>query len=63
MLVRAGAAVFVVGVLAVVVMVVPFFTGSGRPPLVVDVLATLTPVGFAIARVGLLVSDRASRRP
>ncbi|MDQ1673414.1 MAG: hypothetical protein QOC98_1976 [Frankiaceae bacterium] len=62
LLVRAGAALFAVGVLAVVVMVVPFFTGSAKPPLAVDVLATLTPVGFAIALVGLLVQARADRR-
>lgn len=61
LLVRTGAALFVLGVLGVLVMVVPFFAGSGRPPFAADVLATLTPVGLAVALLGLVRAARADR--
>lgn len=59
-LVRAGAALFGAGVLAVLVMVLAFFL-QRTPPFPVDVLATLTPVGLAVALVGLLRGARSPR--
>lgn len=57
LLVRAGAAVFAVGVLGVLVMVGAFYL-QRQPPLALDVVATLTPVGLALALVGLLRGAR-----
>jgi len=61
--VRVGAAVFAAGVLAVVVVVVPFLltgrTVDGRLPVVAG---SLLPLGFAIALVGLLRGARTARR-
>lgn len=59
LLVRSGAAVFIVGLLGVLVMVASFFL-QVQPPLALDVVATLTPVGLALALVGLLRGARTS---
>jgi|SRR5664280_2956683 hypothetical protein len=61
-LVRAGAVVFVVGVLAVLADLVPFFLGHPNRPLLVNVAAFLAPVGLGIALLGLARSARASQR-
>lgn len=58
LVVRVGAAVFFAGVVGVLAMVLSFF-GQSTPPLAIDVLATLTPVGLAIALVGLVRGARA----
>ena len=60
-LVQVGAVVFALGVLGVLGMVVPYFFDAGDPPLAVDVLATLTPVGLALALVGMLRAGSSSR--
>src|SRR5450759_1722207 len=52
-LVRAGAVVFVVGVLAVLADLVPFFLGHPNRPLLVNVAAFLAPVGLGMALLGL----------
>src|SRR5664280_2374544 len=57
-LVRAGAVVFVVGVLAVLADLVPFFLGHPNRPLLVNVAAFLAPVGLGIALLGLARSAR-----
>jgi len=63
LLVRVGAAVFLVGVVAVVAAVVPsVVTGHpGRLPLLVLAL-TLLPLGLGVALLGLLRSARTGRR-
>jgi hypothetical protein len=61
-LVRAGAVVFVVGVLAVLADLVPFFLGHPNRPLLVNVATFLAPVGLGMALLGLARSARASQR-
>lgn len=62
-LVRLGAVVFGVGVVAVVLAVVPFLVSRTEDagPLAV-VAGSLLPLGFAIALVGLLRGARTARR-
>src|SRR5674536_353661 len=62
-LVRAGAVVFVVGVVAVLADLVPFFLGHPNRPLLLNVAAFLAPVGLGMALLGLARSARASQRP
>ena len=62
-LVRAGAALFVVGVLALVASVVPaVVTGDPAQPVLVVLAGVLLPLGFAVALVGLLRGARTARR-
>jgi VIT1/CCC1 family predicted Fe2+/Mn2+ transporter len=61
-LVRAGALLFAVGVVGVLGVVVPFFLERDEAPAVWSVLASLTPLGLAVALVGLLRGARAGRR-
>ena len=59
LLVRTGALVFAVGVLAVLAILVPFLTGARRDaPAPLDLLALLLPLGLGLALVGLLRSAR-----
>ena len=61
--VQVGAAVFVVGLLAVVVAVVPSVATGSVPPLPVVVTAgSLLPLGFGLALIGLLRGARTARR-
>jgi VIT1/CCC1 family predicted Fe2+/Mn2+ transporter len=60
-LVRAGALVFAVGVVGVLLAVVPFFLGRDDAPSWTALLASLLPVGLGLALVGLLRGARASR--
>jgi hypothetical protein len=58
-LVRIGAAVFAVGLVAALVVLVPYLAGrSGEPPLALDLLMLLLPGGFGLALLGLLLSAR-----
>ena len=60
LLVRAGAVLFAVGAVGVLLAVVPFLTGArDDAPLALDVVALLLPVGFGLALLGLLRSSRA----
>jgi VIT1/CCC1 family predicted Fe2+/Mn2+ transporter len=63
-MVRAGAALFALGGIGVLLTVVPYFfaDGQGRPALAWLVLASLMPVGLGLALLGLLRGARASRR-
>ena len=61
-LVRAGAAVFGLGVVAVLLAVVPFFFGRQDAPSWTALVASLLPVGLGMALVGLLLGARARRR-
>ena len=62
-LVRAGAALFVVGVLALLVSVVPaVISGDPAQPVLVVVAGVLLPIGFAVALLGLLRGARTARR-
>ena len=62
-LVSVGAALFVLGVVAVVVAVVPVLLGAEASPDLPAVLAgVLLPLGFGLALGGLLRSARARRR-
>lgn len=55
LLVRAGAVVFGLGVIGVVLVLVPFLTGSRRDaPTSLDLVALLLLVGFGLALLGLL---------
>lgn len=59
-LVRTGAVVFAVGLLAVLAIVVPYFLGHGNDaPTAVNLLALLLPVGLGLALLGLLRGVRA----
>jgi hypothetical protein len=58
-LVRIGVAVFAVGLVAVLLVLVPYLAGrSGQPPLVLDLLVLALPGGFGLALLGLLVGAR-----
>jgi len=61
-LVRVGAGVFAVGLLAAVVVVVPFFFGRANSPLGLTLGTLLMPVGLGIALSGLLRAARRARR-
>ncbi len=54
LLVRGGAVVFAIGVVAVVAIVVPFFLGQHDAPEALNLVALLLPVGFGLALLGLL---------
>ncbi len=58
LLVRSGAVVFAVGIIAVLLVVVPFFLGDGQAPLALNLLALLLPVGLGLALLGLLRGAR-----
>jgi branched-subunit amino acid transport protein AzlD len=59
LLVRVGAVVFAVGVVAVLLVVVPFLTGDrDEPPVLLDLLALLLPAGLGLALLGLLRGAR-----
>ncbi|HUR14391.1 MAG TPA: hypothetical protein VM097_07845 [Mycobacteriales bacterium] len=59
LLVRSGAVVFALGVLAVLAVVVPFFLGSHDRPTWLNLAALLLPVGLGLALLGLLRGTRA----
>lgn len=61
-LVRVGAVLFFLGVVAVVAVFVPFLFGHSERGLGLSLAAFLTGLGFALALVGLAVVGRASRR-
>ena len=61
-LVRAGAVVFALGVVGVLLAVVPFFLGREDAPSWTALLASLLPVGLGLALLGLLRGARARRR-
>ncbi len=59
LLVRVGAVVFALGVLAVLAILIPFLTGARRSaPASLDLLALLLPLGLGLALLGLLRSAR-----
>jgi hypothetical protein len=59
LLVRGGAVVFALGVVAVLAVVVPFFLGSHDRPTWLNLSALLLPIGLALALLGLLRGTRA----
>lgn len=61
-LVRAGAVVFALGLVGVLLAVVPFFLGQDDAPSWTALLASLLPVGLGMALLGLLRGARARRR-
>ena len=62
-LVRVGAVLFAVGVLALVASVVPaVISGAPAQSTLVVVAGVLLPLGFAVALVGLLRGARTARR-
>jgi RsiW-degrading membrane proteinase PrsW (M82 family) len=60
-LVRVGALVFAVGVVGILGIVVPFFLERDEAPVIWSVLASMAPLGLALALLGLLVGARADR--
>jgi hypothetical protein len=60
--VRIGLGLFVLGVLAIVVDVVPFFADHHDNPLWLNLACMLAPVGFAVAVGSALRSGRAEQR-
>lgn len=61
-LIRAGAIVFLVGVVALVAEFAPFFFGHDNQPLWLAFGSLLVPAGLGLSLVGLLVQARAARR-
>lgn len=61
-LVRVGAIVFGLGVLGVLAVLVPFLLGAEDAPLWTTLAASLLPVGFGLALLGLLRGARYRRR-
>jgi VIT1/CCC1 family predicted Fe2+/Mn2+ transporter len=61
-MVRAGAALFGLGGIGVLLTVLPYFFGDDDPALAWLVLASLMPFGLGLALLGLLRGARASRR-
>jgi hypothetical protein len=60
LLVRVGAGLFAIGLVATVVVLVPFLTRAAhQAPLAVDYLMLLLPGGFGLALLGLLRGARA----
>lgn len=57
-LVRVGAALFALGFVGVLLVVVPFLLGRGEAPLWTTLLASLLPAGLGIALLGLLRGAR-----
>jgi hypothetical protein len=56
LLVRSGAAVFGVGTVAVLAILVPFFLGHGHDaPTALNLLALLLPAGLGLALLGVLL--------
>ena len=53
---------FLVGLVAVLVDVLPFFFGSDNRPLILNLLSFLAPAGLGIALLGLLRSVLAATR-
>ena len=51
---------FLVGLVAVLVDVLPFFAGADNRPLILNLLSFLAPLGLFVALLGLLASVRAS---
>jgi hypothetical protein len=61
-LVRIGAVLFGFGVVAILVVVIPFFFGVENRPVPLNVAAGgLPPLGLALALLGLLRAGRARR--
>ncbi len=61
-MVRVGAAVFAVGLLAALIVVVPFFFGRTDASLGLTLATLLMPVGLGVALSGLLLAARRGRR-
>ena len=60
-LARIGFALFGIGLLAVMVILVLFATGNGELPLWLNLLALLAPVGFGLGLLGVYLEARSSR--
>jgi VIT1/CCC1 family predicted Fe2+/Mn2+ transporter len=60
--VRAGALLFAVGGVGVLLTVLPYFFGEDDAPLAALVVASLMPFGLGLSLLGLLRGARASRR-
>ena len=56
--VRLGAALFGIGLIGVLLVVVPFLLGRDDAPLWTTLLASLMPVGLGLALLGLLLGIR-----
>jgi ABC-type multidrug transport system permease subunit len=61
-LARVGIIAFVVGLVAVAVIMVLFATGSTELPLWLNLVAMLAPVGFGLGLLGVFIEARDSRR-
>lgn len=61
-LIRIGLGLFVVGLLAVAVILVLFFSGVRDLPLWANLVAGLAPVGFGLVLVGIFRDARRSSR-
>ena len=61
-MVRAGALLFALGGIGVLLTVLPYFFGDADPAFASLVVASLMPFGLALALLGLLRGARASRR-
>jgi tellurite resistance protein TehA-like permease len=61
-LLRVGSACFVVGLVFVGIVFLPFFAGSSAQPALAAVGTMLGPVGFALVLFGLVRQARANNR-
>lgn len=62
LMVRVGAALFVIGLVFLVVTVLPFFWGDHNRSVWLNVGCMLAPVGFVLAIVGVIRAGRAEQR-
>lgn len=62
-LARWGFGIFVVGLLAVAVIMVLFATGSHDLPLWLNLAAMLAPIGFGVGLFGVFLEARSARTP
>lgn len=57
MLTRVGGALFAIGFIAAVAVVVPYFTGSEHLPTAAYLVAMVAPVGVALVLIGLVGAE------
>lgn len=57
-----GVALFLIGLVFLLITVLPFFLGDGNRPLWLNLACLLAPLGFIVAVVGAVRAGRADQR-